>query len=326
MIYEHIADYIQHPALVKVKSNFYIASFMWMKVCSTLDLIKSLIDKNIIKQGDTIIDSSSGVYAYSLALACHKYKLNCVIVGSTAISKELHSMISLLGAKIHIIKTNNIKYSQGDRIAYIKKLLKDHKNYYWMQQYYDRQHYLGYKILGEQIKLLAKNNNINLIAGVGTGSSSLGTLEYLENFNISTKLIAIDLFGSIGFDAKNVEDPNKITPPGIGSDIEFGTLDRTKYFKTHYMSFDVIQYFTLKLYMEQAIFAGMSSGATYGVGLFESSKNSNEIFISISADMGYRYFKEVYYENSKKILDNNYKPIHAKTIDEIRLPWCYKYN
>jgi cysteine synthase len=325
-IYNHVADHTQHPIIVKLKDNFYMACFQWIKLCSILHIIEEALKKNILKEGDTVIDSSSGTYAYSLMLACHKYKLKCIIVGSSAINNELKTMIEILGGIVYII--DNGVYSQQARVDFVKEILNKHKNYFWTEQYNNKDHYIGYNILAKQLLNLFPNKKINLIAGVGTGASSIGVYLYLKQQKQDINLIAIDTFGSISFGSENLKDNSTQSAVGIGSNMPFKTLDQSLYTTTHWLSVDLMKYFTIQLYKEHAIFAGLTSGATYGVGGFESnkSKDNNEIFISLSGDMGYRYFDSVYKDYKDYNKKNNILPKEILDKKQLQLPWSYKIN
>ena len=66
----------------------------------TVDLLTDLLDTGAVSPGDTLIDSSSGIYAHALALACHEFGLNCMIVGSTTIDDVLKVQLEVLGVAL----------------------------------------------------------------------------------------------------------------------------------------------------------------------------------------------------------------------------------
>ena len=59
MMFDHIADAIKAPALIRLTPNLYLARFETMKVYSTLVAVKSLLDRGLVRPGDTLLDSSS---------------------------------------------------------------------------------------------------------------------------------------------------------------------------------------------------------------------------------------------------------------------------
>ena len=99
-MYSHIADALKKPDIVKLTKNLYISRFESMKIYSTLYAVKTLLQKSKINQNTTLIDSSIGIYAYALALACHKYGLKCHIIASKTVDLSMKIQLELLGAHV----------------------------------------------------------------------------------------------------------------------------------------------------------------------------------------------------------------------------------
>ncbi|MGQ4412535.1 pyridoxal-phosphate dependent enzyme, partial [[Kitasatospora] papulosa] len=85
MIHPHIADALKAPDLVRLTDTVVLIRFESMKIYSALAAVRHLLDRGTVRPGQTLIDSSSGIYAYALALACHRYGLRCHIVASTTV-------------------------------------------------------------------------------------------------------------------------------------------------------------------------------------------------------------------------------------------------
>ncbi len=145
MLFDHITEAIKMPALIKLGDNLHAARFETMKIFSTLAAVETLLQSGTIKKGTTLIDSSSGIYAYALALACHRYGLKCHIVGSKTVDRTLMLQLTILGATVEQVQTaGTLKLDQNRRVERISELLAADPNLYWMRQYHDDIHYLGY--------------------------------------------------------------------------------------------------------------------------------------------------------------------------------------
>lgn len=94
MIYDHISEAIKLPALVRLRPNLYLARFETMKVYSTLIAVEALLQSGRIDRSTTLLDSSSGIYAYALALACHRYGLKCHTCGIPNLRPHITSTTS----------------------------------------------------------------------------------------------------------------------------------------------------------------------------------------------------------------------------------------
>lgn len=128
MIYTHITDALKAPSLIRLKENIYVARFEIMKLYSTLAAVRHLLEKEIVKPGDTLLDSSSGIYAYSLALVCLKYGLKCHIIASKSVDDSLRVQLELLGVTVEPINASpTLKMDQELRVNRCKEIIRQKK-------------------------------------------------------------------------------------------------------------------------------------------------------------------------------------------------------
>ena len=66
MLFDHIADYFSRPAVIRVSDSLTVVRFESMKIASVIGAIEQLEHIGRISPGDTLVDSSSGIYALSL--------------------------------------------------------------------------------------------------------------------------------------------------------------------------------------------------------------------------------------------------------------------
>tara|TARA_R110002050_G_scaffold287204_1_gene438259 strand:- start:310 stop:1344 length:1035 start_codon:yes stop_codon:yes gene_type:complete len=323
MIHSHISDAIKQPHIVHLGKNLYVARFESMKIYSTLAAVKSLLEQNLINQQDTLLDSSSGIYAYALALACNKYSLKCHIIASKTVDPVLKLQLELLGAIVEPAKSApNLKMDQQNRVERIQQILMQRSDVHWMQQYHDDIHYLGYQ---EFAKVIAKNfsaQKLTLVGGVGSGCSTGATAQYLRAMDKDLTLHGVQPFGSITFNSSHVEDPDIIIA-GIGSSIEFKNVRAEFYDYIHWISFDYSRNGVIELLKKHGVFAGLSAGACYTVANgFAASLDEQQPCIFIAADMGHRYFEPVFqtYQQAKPV--SELFPITINKIDDLKLDWC----
>lgn len=327
MIYDHISDAIRTPKIIKLDDNLYIARFESMKIYSTLRAVGTLLDQGKIKPGDTLIDSSSGIYAYALALACHKFGLRCRIIASKTVDDHLKVQLRFLGAEVEPAKqAENLKMDQNNRVIRIKQLLQENPKFHWMQQYHDAIHYEGYKEFAELIDHQLGHKNLTLVGGIGSGCSTGGTSQYLKELGVSIKLVGIQPFGSITFGSEHIEDPDIIIA-GIGSSIEFKNVTHKVYDDIHWLSFKYSQIGAVELLRKHAIYAGLSTGAAFCVANWEVTHHPKTPCLFIAPDMGYRYLQDVFmrYEPTKQL--DNLAPQEVVSIKDMKAPWSYmKWN
>ena len=238
-----------------------------MKVYSALGAVRQLLETGAVRPGDTLIDSSSGIYAHALALACHRYGMNCHIVGSTTVDRTLKIQLEILGATVEQVpSSNNLQLDQNLRVRRIGEILRDNPTYHWMRQYHDDIHYLGYGAVADLVAELVPAGPLCLVGGVGTGASTGAIAEYLRERGRDVNLVGVQPFGSITFGAGHTQDPEMIIA-GIGSSIEFRNVRHELYDRLHWVSFDYAMSAAVDLLRTSGVFAGLSAGRGVPVGV-----------------------------------------------------------
>lgn len=324
MLFDHISEAIKLPSLVKLDHNLHVARFETMKIYSTLAAVKKLLEVGKIDSGTTLIDSSSGIYAYALALACHRYGLKCHIVGSRTVDRTLLVQLEILGATIDRVKTEgSLKMDQNRRVEIVQDLLAKNPDYYWMRQYHDNIHYLGYEPVAEHVFKTIGTENLTIVGSVGSGCSTGGLIRSLRQHKEDTRLIGIQPYGSVTFGSEHVEDPGIIIA-GIGSSIQFDNVRHDFYDELHWISFDYGLSGTVALLRDHAIFAGLSSGCCYLVAKREAKLNPDRNILFIAPDMGHRYVEGVYAHHQDAVPIDDLAPCYISDQADLSLPWAYR--
>jgi cysteine synthase A len=324
-MYNHIVDLLKTPALIKLRDNLSFARFEFLKVHSTLTAIEQLLAAKTIKPGDTLLDSSSGIYAYSLALACHRYGIKCRIVASRTVDKALLVQLKILGVEVEQVQSGgNLKMDQSRRIERIKEILASESGVYWMQQYHDAIHYNGYEPFAQKLAEEFDGKAVTIVGGVGSGCSTGGIARGLRDSGCPAELIGVQPFGSVTFASQQIEDPGIIVA-GIGSAIPFENVRHTLYDQIHWVSFEYGMSATVALLERHAIFAGLSSGCGYLVACAEARNHPDRQYIIIGADTGHRYVDDVYSRHADALDIDALAPAEITTASEMSLPWSFSH-
>lgn len=320
-MFDHITDAIKAPALVRLGANLYVARFETLKVYSTLVAVERLLRAGVVDKDSTLVDSSSGLYAYALALACHKFGLKCHIVASKTVDKTLMLQLQILGATVDQVQPQaTLKLDQSLRITKIKELLQSDPDFHWMQQYHDDIHYAGYGPVADSINKWLGTDRLSVVGSVGSGCSTGGIVKALRATNDTVELIGVQPFGSVTFGSEHVEDPGIIIA-GIGSSIPFRNVQHALYDHIHWISFDYGVAGSVALLREHAIFAGLSSGCSYLVAWHEAARRPDRTVLFIAPDTGHRYADAVFanHQGAKQI--NTLAPKAISSVEELALPW-----
>lgn len=317
----HVSEAIARPDLIDLGGGLACLRFESMKVASALAAVRHLLESGVVRPGDTLMDSSSGIYAYGLALAAHRYGLRCHIIGSTTIDRPLRVQLAVLGATLEQMPpSDDLGLDQNRRVQRVREVLREHPEYHWMRQYHDVIHGLGYRAVAEQIRKDVGEEPLTLVGGVGSGASTGALARYLREGDPTTPLVGVQPFGSVTFAGDHVTDP-QIIIAGIGSSIPFGNVDHTLYDTLHWTGFDAALAGSVDLLRRHAIFAGLSTGAAYLVARWEARSGRRRV-VFVSADTGHRYVDSVFarYEEARPVDD-----LSPRQIDDpsgLEPPWC----
>ncbi|MBB5792897.1 pyridoxal-phosphate dependent enzyme [Streptomyces caelestis] len=325
-MFGHIADALARPALIRLRPGLYVLRFESMKVASALGAVEQLMADGTITPGDTLVDSSSGIYAYSLALACNKYGFNCHIVASPAVDPTLRTQLELLGVSVdQPTASADAKLDQAGRVERAIEFVKNHPRAHWMRQYHDRAHYAGYASIARQLADDLPATRIALVGGVGTGASTGGLHQTLGDLGREVELIGVQPYGSVSFASQDVEDPEFLIA-GIGSGIPFANIEYGAYSDIHWIDFTYARSGCVELLREYGVFAGLSSGAAYVVGEWRASRigfDEEYPVVCIAPDTGHRYLAEVFTSEVPVVTrDPQRYPLEVSRAEDLALPWC----
>ncbi|MFB6521859.1 pyridoxal-phosphate dependent enzyme [Streptomyces sp. NPDC056401] len=320
----HIAESIGRPDLIRLDDRLVCLRFETMKVVSALAAVRHLLDTGVVRRGDTLVDSSSGIYAYALALTCHRYGLHCHIVGSATVDHTLRTQLAVLGATLEQMEPcSDLKLDQKRRVERIHEILAAHPEYHWMRQYHDEVHYLGYRAIADRIREATGTDALTLVGGVGSGASTGALTRYLrEGASCSgdVELVGVQPYGSVTFGSEHVTDTEMIIA-GIGSSIPFGNVSHELYDTLHWVSFEAALAGSVDLLRRHAVFAGLSTGAGYLAARHERERSPHRTVLFIAPDTGHRYVDTVYARHREAAPIADLAPREVTDRSDLALPW-----
>ncbi|MBU7600110.1 pyridoxal-phosphate dependent enzyme [Streptomyces sp. P38-E01] len=320
-MHEHIAEAMKEPDVVSVPPGAICLRFETMKLYAALGAVRHLLATGQVRPGDTLVDSSSGIYAHALALACHRHGLRCHIVGSTTVDRTLRVQLEILGATLEQVRpSRNLRLDQNLRVERIGELLRENPHFHWMRQYHDSIHYLGYRDVADLVRKEVPEGPLTLVGGVGTGASTGAIADCLREAGRQVRLVGVQPFGSVTFGAEHVADPDMIIA-GIGSSIPFHNVRHELYDRIHWVNFDYAMSGAVELLRASGIFAGLSAGAAYLATLWERERSAEGTYVFLAADTGHRYVDTAYARHADAVGVGSMRPHEAAAQEELRHPW-----
>ncbi|WP_282697244.1 cysteine synthase family protein [Streptomyces sp. CC208A] len=321
MIHPHIADALKVPDLVRLTDGLVLLRFESMKIYSALAAVRHLLERGTIRPGQTLIDSSSGIYAYALALACHRHDMRCHIVASTTVDTTTRAQLEVLGATVEQVRpSKNLKLDQELRVRRVREILAGRPDWHWMRQYHDDVHYLGYHEVADRITAAFPRAALTVVGGVGSGASTGGLVERLRGTDPSVRLVGVQPFGSVTFGSQDHHDPEAIIA-GIGSSIDFDNVRHHLYDAVHWLDFTHAMSGTVTLLRDHAVFAGLSTGAGYLAAAYEARRHPDRLHLVVGADTGHRYVERVFARHTEALDPAALKPVEVADPEEMSMPW-----
>jgi N-(2-amino-2-carboxyethyl)-L-glutamate synthase len=258
-------------------------------------VLKQLLDSHEINTETTIVESSSGNFAISLASYCKKYGLKfCAVIDANIL--PINERI-IRGLATEVIKVSCRDETGGfllTRLDVIRKLLETREKCYWMNQYGNPYVAHAYSdTIGNEICNQLKIDYI--FVGVSSSGTITGISQKVKEIYPNAQVIAVDSEGSLIFGNK----PHPRHIPGIGSSMRPKLIEHAKIDDVVIVEECDAILSCYELVDKHNLLVGGSSGSVYTAvkHYFEGKTfRSKPNVVCIFADKGDRYSQTIYNE------------------------------
>jgi [CysO sulfur-carrier protein]-thiocarboxylate-dependent cysteine synthase len=229
-----------------------------------------------IEPGQHILEPTSGNTGISLGLICRLKGYPLTVVMPENVTEERTKLLQMYGAEI--VYSEGAKGSNG-AVELALDMAEKNPRFYMPYQYGNQAnpdaHYYGTaeEILEELDEVTA------FVAGLGTGGTLMGNARRLKEHDPSTKIVAAE-----PLQGEDVQGLRSLDDGFIPPIIDISLLDR----KILVSNRDGIIW-TRKLFFEEGIFAGVSSGAIASVAARIAGELDEGNVVFIIADGGDKY-------------------------------------
>lgn len=302
MIIESVSDIQCNPIFYSLK-NFFCGLNVFLKLegLNLAGSIKFVTAKYMIDQLERsgrldktkkLIESSSGNLGIALSIVCKArgYSFTCVV--DPNILPQNEKLMRAYGARV--IKVTNPDKNGGylgSRIKMIQTLLSSDYDLIWVNQYSNPDNpYAHYeKTAKEILKQFPKLDY--LFIGAGTTGTLMGCARYFKTHSPSTRIIGIDVKGSITFGG--IALPRYV--PGLGTSrkpeiADRGLIDELLVVEEQ----EGIQFCHSLLEKEGMLIGGSTGMVLAGIEKYQDRLDKSSISTAISPDFGERYLDTIY--------------------------------
>jgi len=280
-----------------------------MKDRIAIHIVEEAERRGILKEGNTVIETTSGNTGFSIALVCIIKGYDCVLAVNSKASTGKINMLKAMGAKVYVCPANVSADDPRSYYEVAKRLHAETADSVYINQYFNKlnseAHYLS---TGPEIWEQTEGKVTHVVVASGTGGTISGVGKYLKEKNSKIKVLGVDAYGSIlkKFHETSVLDTKEIYPyriEGLGKNLIPTATD-----------FDVIDTFekvtdesaahrSRELAIKEGLFTGYTSGAVVQATIQYARKDffdKNSVVVIILPDHGSRYMEKIYSDDWMK--------------------------
>lgn len=250
-----------------------------------------------LKPGYTIVESSTGNTGTSLSLVGGLKGYGVVIYETTpgTMSEEKKRLMEGYGAEVRTISSEDYEGLGGVPGAEVKLLGRrvcldlesSEPNVWWARQFANPSGVEAQRETGREILNQTGGNIDAFVSSIGTGSTLMGVAQVLKGHSGEVRVVGAIPTGSMGklkpgtpYPVSEVEGgvmAEMVATPGLVDDMVQVTND------------DAVE-MTMRLWREEGVFAGVSSGANVAVALRLAEKmGGGRRVVTVMHDSGDRY-------------------------------------
>lgn len=266
--------------------------------------LKMISDAEIqgkLKEGFTIIESTSGNTGLGIAIVCAVKKYKCILTIKDKTSKEKIDLLRAYGAKVILCPSDVSPKDNKSCYSIAQKLSEEIPNSIYLNQYENKSNPLAYyETIAPEIWEQTEGSITHLIAAAGTGGTLMGISKYLKEKNENIKVWAVEPFGSL---LKKYKDSGEINEKevypylveGFGQNFLPAIYDMTLIDEFIKVTDKEATIQARELTLREGIIVGFSTGAVLAA-LIQNNKElkATDTVVLIFHDNGSKYLSKIY--------------------------------
>ena len=243
---------------------------------AAMNMVSGAEKKGFIKEGDIIIEATSGNTGIALAMVCAIKGYKLILVMPDNMSVERRAAMQAYGAEIILVSES--EGMEGARDLALK--MQNEKKGLVLNQFANNDNVEAhFNTTGPEIWKDTDGKVTHFVASMGTTGTIVGTAKFLKSKNPEIKIIGVQ--PEEGSSNPGIRKWPKEYVPKIFDDKNIDEII--------YITQEDAENTTRDLAEKEGIFSGPSSGGTTFVALEVAKKEKNAVIVSIICDRGDRY-------------------------------------
>ncbi|MFC5714478.1 cysteine synthase A [Thalassorhabdus alkalitolerans] len=256
-----------------------------------LAMIKDAAEQGKLKEGDTLIEPTSGNTGIGLAMVAAAQGYKAVLVMPDTMSMERRNLLRAYGAELVLTPGSE---GMGGAIRKANELAEE--NGYFMPQQFENEANpkIHRETTGKELLEQVDGQIDSFVSGIGTGGTITGAGALLKENYPEMRIVALEPTDSPVLSGGS-PGPHKIQ--GIGAGFVPKILDTDVYDEVVQVSKDQAYEYARRAAREEGILGGVSSGAAIYAALEEAKKlGKGKKVVAIIPSNGERYLSTPLYQ------------------------------
>jgi N-(2-amino-2-carboxyethyl)-L-glutamate synthase len=296
-------DFNQDNLYINLKSIFGQSLFLKcegfnfagsIKLKAATHMVEAAEKTGALGPDSILIESSSGNLGVALAMtaASKGYRFLCVTDSRCNLSNR--RLMEAYGSDVHIITEPSAAGGLlGARIDYVRVLCASDPRYVWLNQYDNPYNWEAhYRTTAPAIAREFPKLDV-LFVGAGTTGTLMGCARYFRDWQLPTRIVAIDVTGSVTFGGV----PGRRMIPGLGTSVRPTLLDES--YVDDVVRVDEVETIRAchRLARHGFLFGGSTGTVVSGALRWLAEQEQELTAAAIAPDLGERYLDTIYQSN-----------------------------
>jgi cysteine synthase A len=239
--------------------------------------------------GGSVVEYTGGSTGVSLALVCAMKGFALDIVTSDAFAREKRDHMKMLGARLHIVPSENGRMTEKltrDMIA-AAGVIAAERGSFWTDQMNNSDQLAAYQGMAEEIRLQAGGRIDGFVQSVGTAASIRGIGETLRRHDRPIAIVAVEPEESAVLSG-GPPGGHRIDGIGAGFVVPLWRADIADLIER--VSTEDAAAMAMRLAREEGLFAGTSTGANVIAALGLAGRlGRGATIVTVMCDTGMKY-------------------------------------